>query len=163
MVGLLCAFVCMCVSLSVHVYLFAEWVSWFVFQQYLYSLDLCAVQLLQHSVCCVSEYLSSWSLEYGKFTLISPACLPVLGYFISCSCFNQPAGCTVAEGSTRGFTPLGQCPTITSPAAVVTSMLSALNQGNETHNRTSETKGHFTVTNHAMSNTKTQDNCVSVI
>lgn len=105
-------YVCACASWSVHVYLFAEWVSWFVFQLHLWSLDLCAFvtfSLLVFSrlssvfAVCQSICLPApWSLLWKADSVI---CSNSTGYFSSCSCFNQPAGCTVAEGSTRGFYP----------------------------------------------------------
>ena len=64
MVASLCGIVCVCmhvrVSLSVHVYLFAELICISTV-----CVDLCVVQLPQHGVCCLSEYLSSCSVEFA--------------------------------------------------------------------------------------------------
>lgn len=54
-----------------------------------------------------------WNEGLTAVSLVSPA---VLGYFSSCSGFNQPLGCTVAAESHRGFAPPGECPIFASVA-----------------------------------------------
>ena len=95
---------------------------------------LCCPFALAHCLLCVRVFaFLVLGVCYGKFNVISLAFLAILGFFISCSCLNQPAGCTVAEGFTGDFTPRGKCTTITSPAAVVTCTLYSLNQADESH------------------------------
>lgn len=120
------------VSLSVHVYLFAELIC--ISTVCVLPGPLCCPVALAQCLLCVRVFVFLVrGVCYGKFTVISPAFLAVLGFLHFLFQFNQPAGCTVAEGSTRGLTPLGQCPTITCPAALVTNTLSGLNQADETH------------------------------
>lgn len=129
----LCMYICL-QSECLDLYFCAPWTS--VLSVYLpHFLFLCTVALALFLLCVRVFVFQVLGVCYGKFTVISLASLPGLGFFSSCSCFNQPAGCTVAEGSTRGFTPLGHCPTITSPAALFTSTLSGVNEADETHKR----------------------------
>ncbi len=146
MVALLCGIVCMCMSECVCMCLFVRacifvcrvnvliCVLCSVLSVYLpHFLFLCPVALAQCLLCVRVFVFLLLRVCYGKGAVISPASLPVLCFFRSCSCFNQPVGCTVAEGSTRGFTPLGHCPTITSPTALFTSTLSSVSQADEIH------------------------------
>lgn len=67
------------------------------------NIFLCRVAFALCLLCVrvfVFLVLGVWN---GKLTVISLASLAVLGYFSCCSCFNQPVGCTVAEGSNRVF------------------------------------------------------------
>lgn len=68
-------------------------------------LFLCPVALAQCLQCVrVFVFLGPWSsLWRADSNISSISCRN----FSLCFCFNQPAGCTVAEGFSRGFTPLG--------------------------------------------------------
>lgn len=77
---------------------------------------------------------------FGKFTVTHLASLTVLAFFAFLVLFKQPAGCTVAKGSTRGFTPLGQHPAI---ASLSYGIFSSHNQTDEPERKNETERTHF--------------------